>query len=108
MDGYDEITLTDNTRALGKYSDEIINSESYGQQPLAHKDLFAGNTTQDAAKLLNAILKGEGTNSQNAVVAANVASALQIFYPSENLQLAFNEAMDFIKSGQGNKHFKLN
>jgi anthranilate phosphoribosyltransferase len=108
MDGYDEITLTDNTRSIGKYSDEIVNAESFGQSELKQVDLFAGNTTQDAAKLLTSVLKGNGTNPQNAVVAANVASALQIFHPNENLPNSFNEALSFIKSGQGSKHFKLN
>ncbi|MFT6503652.1 MAG: anthranilate phosphoribosyltransferase [Crocinitomicaceae bacterium] len=108
MDGYDEITLTDNTRYIGKYSDEIVNAESFGQSKLKQADLFAGNTTQDAAKLLTSVLKGNGTNAQNAVVAANVASALQILHPNENLPNSFNEALSFIKSGQGSKHFKLN
>lgn len=108
MDGYDEITLTDNTRSLGKYSDEIINGNSFDSPVLKRDDLYAGKTSHDAAKILTSILKGEGTKSQNAVIAANVASALQIFHPNENLKSLFTESAEFIKSGQGSKHFKLN
>lgn len=108
MDGYDEITLTDTTRSLGKYSDEILSGRSFEHTSLKQEDLFAGKTPIDAAKILVSILKGEGTSSQNAVVAANVAVALSIYHPNENLKSSFNESLDFIRSGQGNKHFKLN
>lgn len=108
MDGYDEITLTDNTRSLGKYSDEIINGSSFDTPILKQEELYAGNSTHEAAVILVSILKGEGTKSQNAVVAANVASALQIFHPNEKLKALFDESIDFIKSGQASKHFKLN
>lgn len=108
MDGYDEITLTDSTRSLGKYSDEIINGKSFDLSSLKQEELFAGATTEQAAKILVSILKGEGTKAQNYVVAANVAVALSIYHPNENLKSLFNESLGFIESGQGNKHFKLN
>ncbi|MBL4862745.1 MAG: hypothetical protein JKY09_06990 [Crocinitomicaceae bacterium] len=99
MDGYDEITLTDNTRVLGKHVDAIVNHETFSINPVHPSKLFAGATVQDAAKLMRQILSGQGTPAQNQVVAANVASALQLYEPNAELVDLYNASIDFIEKG---------
>ncbi|MCH2231560.1 MAG: anthranilate phosphoribosyltransferase [Crocinitomicaceae bacterium] len=99
MDGYDEITLTDATRVLGKHVDFIVDSTDFSTKKINTEDLFAGKSIQNAAQIIIRILNGEGTNSQNDVIASNAALALQMLEPNHTIQEAFNETIDFIKSG---------
>lgn len=107
MDGYDEITLTDSTRVLGKYNDQIVNSSSFDARVLEPIDINGGSTVDEAAKILMNILKGQGTYAQNTSVSANVAMGLQLYSPNENLLDLFNESQRFIESGQAAKHFNF-
>ncbi len=108
MDGYDELTLTDSTRLLGKYDDKIFTSESFGTEKVAPAEIFAGNTIQSAANIIVSILSGKGSKVQNDVIAANVATALQLYQTETSITELFNESIAFIQSGQGSKHFKFN
>jgi len=107
MDGYDEITLTDSTRVLGKYNDQIVNANSFDSDIVQPAEIHVGNTVDEAAKILLNILKGQGTSAQNASVSANVAMGLQLYSPNENLLDLFNESQQFISSGQVVKHFNF-
>ncbi|MCO4813218.1 MAG: anthranilate phosphoribosyltransferase [Flavobacteriales bacterium] len=107
MDGYDEITLTDSTRVLGKYNDQIVNSSSFDSRVLEPIDINGGSTVDEAAKILMNILKGQGTYAQSTSVSANVAMGLQLYSPNENLLDLFNESQRFIASGQAAKHFNF-
>ena len=107
MDGYDEITLTDSTRVLGKYNDQIVNSSSFDSRVLEPIDINGGSTVDEAAKILMNILKGQGTYAQSTSVSANVAMGLQLYSPNESLLDLFNESKRFIASGQAAKHFNF-
>lgn len=99
MDGYDEITLTDVTRILGKHVDHTIDASNFNTQSVQSKDLFAGNSVQDAASIIRSILSGQGTEAHNKVIAGNVAVAIQMFEPSNSLQDLYNETQNFLRSG---------
>lgn len=107
MDGYDEISLTDNTRILGNTQDEILNASNLDIDNLQPKDLQSGGTVENAVKLLTKILRGEGSNTQNQVVAINVAMARKIINEHYDLKDCFNDSLQFIQSGQTAKHFNL-
>jgi anthranilate phosphoribosyltransferase len=107
LDGYDELTLTDQTRVLSQKSDYIRNSNSFEVESLSQDSLFGGSNIHEAAELVRNISKGSGTAEQTTVVAANVAESLLCFDDSINLGEAFQESKDFILSGQTAKHFKL-
>lgn len=107
MDGYDEITLTNSTRVLGKYNDQIVDAKTFGVNTITANGIHGGNTVTEAAKILISILKGKGTDAQNASVSANVAMGLQLYFPKEKLISLYNESLNFIKSGQAAKHFNF-
>lgn len=107
MDGYDEISLTDNTRILGNTQDEILNASNLDIDNLQPKDLQSGGTVENAVKLLTKILRGEGSNAQNQVVAINVAMARKTINEHYDLKDCFNDSLQFIQSGQTAKHFNL-
>ena len=99
MDGYDEITLTDSTRVLGKHVDHAIDHSNFNTNRSKQSEILSGHSIQGAAMIIKQILSGQGTNAQNNVIAANVAVALQMFEPNSSLQDSFNEATTFLKSG---------
>ena len=99
MDGYDEITLTNATRVLGKHVDFTIDNVDFNTSRIKPEDLFAGKSIKDAANIIIQILNGKGTTSQNDVIAANAAVALQMFEPKHTIQESFNETVNFLKSG---------
>jgi anthranilate phosphoribosyltransferase len=107
MDGYDEITLTEQTRILGLKSDELINANLFDINIVKADALRAGKTVDESAKIVKAILKGEGSTEQTNVVAVNTAIALECFHPTTSKIELFNESLSFIKSGQASKTFKF-
>lgn len=100
MDGFDEISLTDDTRVLGGQSDTVLNASSFGATNLQLSAIRGGRTVHDAAQTLHSILEGNGSDPQNSVVAANVAVALQLYHPSTSVKELFTEALQFIQTGK--------
>jgi len=107
MDGYDEITLTDTARLLSKDNDQIVSPAQFGTKPVSTSLLKSGGSVNKAAKVLRDIVKGNGTEAQTRVVAANVATAIRTIKPETKLSDAFDETLSFIRSGQTAKHFNL-
>ena len=108
MDGYDEFTLTEQTRILGKKSDEYLNAQTFNVNPVNSESIYSGNSIKEAAQIVKSILGGQSTLEQTNVIAANTALALQCFHPNEQIQDLFNEANSFIKKGLAAKFHKLN
>lgn len=107
MDGYDEITLTDTTRLLAANNDRVVNASHFGTQTVSPSLLKSGGSIPKAAKILRNITKGEGTEAQTRVVAANVAAAIQTMKQNTSLREAHTEAIKFIRSGETAKYFNL-
>ena len=77
LDGYDEISLTDDTKVITNAGEKVFTPEQIGKRMVQPQDIYGGNTPEEAAKIFLKIIKGEGTFAQNAVVFANSAMALQ-------------------------------
>lgn len=79
VDGYDEISLTGDTRIFGRKSAQLFTPIGLGFKQLKPQDLLGGNSVKENADILLAILKGKGTDAQNNVVLANAALAISIY-----------------------------
>lgn len=77
LDGYDEISLTADTKIFDKSGEHIFSAQELGFQNISAKSIFGGNSIQEAAKIFKNVLEGYGTSEQNAVVLANAAMALK-------------------------------
>ena len=77
LDGYDEISLTSDTKIFDKSGEYIFSAQELGFKNITSNSIFGGNTKQDAAKIFRSVLEGYGTYEQNAVVLANAAMALK-------------------------------
>jgi len=103
LDGYDEISLTNDTKVITNEGEKIMTPEQLGKRMVSPEDIAGGNSVEEAAKIFSMILKGEGTWAQNAVVLANAAMALQCTGHFKNYDEAYNEAVKSLESGKANK-----
>ncbi|MDF2551248.1 MAG: trpD [Chryseobacterium sp.] len=97
LDGYDEISLTSDSKIITKNSEEIYSTKDLGFNTLDPKSIVAGETPQESAKIFRNILEGNGTFEQNAVVVANAAVALhhtQKFGKYEDCLLLAQESLE--------------
>ncbi len=108
MDGYDELTLTDQTRILGRTSDEYLSANNFSIDAVNSESIHSGNSIKDAADIVRSILRGESSVEKTNVIAANTALALQCYHPNESIQNLFNEAVSFIRKGETAKFHKIN
>ena len=76
LDGYDEISLTNDTKVITNEGEKFLTPEQLGKRMVMPEDIYGGNTAEEAARLFVKIIKGEGSWAQNAVVLANAAMAL--------------------------------
>ena len=77
LDGYDEISLTSDTKIFDKIGEKIYSAEELKFKNINPESIFGGNTKQESAVIFKTILEGNGTYEQNSVVLANAAMALK-------------------------------
>lgn len=103
LDGYDEISLTNDTKVITNEGERIMTPEQLGKRMVSAQDISGGNSVEDATKIFTTILKGEGTWAQNAVVLANAAMALHCTGRYRSYDEAYNEAVKSLESGNANR-----
>jgi anthranilate phosphoribosyltransferase len=106
LDGYDEISLTTDTKILSNTGESIKTPYQLGKKRVFAAELEGGNTVAEAAAIFKNIIEGKGTWSQNAVVLANAAMALHVTGKYENYELAFQAAVHSLESGAANNCLK--
>ena len=103
LDGYDEVSLTDDTKVITNAGEQVLTPEQIGKRMVQPHDIFGGNSPEEAAKIFLKIIKGEGTWAQNAVVFANAAMALQCSGNYTSYDNAYNAAVESLESGKANE-----
>jgi anthranilate phosphoribosyltransferase len=106
LDGYDEISLTTDTKILSNTGESIKTPYQLGKKRVFAAELEGGDTVAEAAAIFKNIIEGKGTWSQNAVVLANAAMALHVTGKYENYDLAFQAAVHSLESGAANNCLK--
>ena len=77
-----------------------MSAESLGKRTVNAVDIYGGDTVEEAAKIFIDILKGEGSWSQNAVVLANSAMALQCTGKYSDYETCYQLAVESLESGR--------
>ncbi len=106
LDGYDEISLTADTRVITKEGEKTYDAIYLGKRSASPADLHGGQTASESAKLFHRILRGEGTWAQHAVVLANAALALQTA-SGNDYDSCYNAALESFESGKALEKFNL-
>lgn len=105
LDGYDEISLTGDTKVITNEGEKILTPEYLGKRMVSAADIHGGNSVEDAAKIFVKILKGEGSWAQNAVVLANAAMALQCIGKYRDYEVCYGIAVESLESGKAFEAF---
>ena len=102
LDGYDEISLTTDTKIVTNKGEFTLSPYALGKKRVFAEDLSGGATVEEAATIFRNIIQGKGTWSQNAVVLANAAMALNLTGKYENYEQAYQAAVTSLESGAAN------
>ncbi|MBS1668505.1 MAG: anthranilate phosphoribosyltransferase [Bacteroidetes bacterium] len=100
LDGYDEISLTNDTKVITNEGEKIMTPEQLGKRAVVASDIYGGGTVEESAKIFTKILKGDGTWAQNAVVLANAAMALDCTGTYKSYEEAYSVAVESLESGK--------
>ena len=106
LEGYDEISLTGDTKVITNNGEQILSAEYLGKRTVSPSSIYGGDTTDEAAKIFLKILQGEGTWSQNAVVMANAAMALYATGRFKNYEESYAASVESLESGKAYQGFK--
>jgi len=100
LDGYDEISLTGNTKTISRLSEGMLKPADFGVDQINQSDIIGGESIEDSAQIFLNILGGKGTVSQNNVVCANAGIAIATV-ENCNPKEGFEKAKESLVSGKG-------
>lgn len=107
LDGYDEISLTGDTKIFDKSGENIFSAEELGFKNIDAETITGGKTKGESAEIFMKILKGAGTYEQNAVVLSNAAKALQNTEKYGDYQNCLTMAEESLESGKAFERLKV-
>ena len=105
LDGYDEISLTGNTKSISNKSEIMISAEDFGLKKLNQIDIIGGTTIAESSKIFTAILSGKGTEAQTNVVCANAGMAIATVNNCSPIE-GFELAKESLLSGKASEKLK--
>ncbi|HKK77781.1 MAG TPA: anthranilate phosphoribosyltransferase [Saprospiraceae bacterium] len=100
LDGYDEISLTGDFKLRTNDSERIITPKMMGYQQINPKELYGGETAEEAATTLLNVLQDKATPAQKAVVMANAGLAIRVIRSEQSMEDCLAEARESIESGR--------
>ncbi|QCW99213.1 anthranilate phosphoribosyltransferase [Aggregatimonas sangjinii] len=105
LDGYDEISLTGNTKTISNTSEGMIKPSDFGVSTIKQSDIVGGDDIAESAGIFLNVLQGKGTEAQNNVVCANAGVAIATV---ENIHIkdGFEKAKESLLNGSGLKALK--
>ncbi len=106
-DGYDEISLTGEFTVVTSQGSQVYSPEDIGFAKVNPEDLFGGETVEEAATIFKTILNRKGSESQNNVVIANAAFAIQCYDQQKSIESCISEAKASLESGKAFEKLQL-
>jgi anthranilate phosphoribosyltransferase len=98
-DGYDEVSLTDDTRFSSNSKEGYLSPSDFRMEKIDPVSIYGGNTKKEAAEIFINILNGKAATEQNNVVIANAALGLNLYYPEKELAECVEIARESLVSG---------
>jgi anthranilate phosphoribosyltransferase len=106
LDGYDEISLTNDTKVITNEGEKVMTPEQLGKRMVTAQDIYGGNSVEESAGIFTKILKRDGSWAQNAVVLANAAMSLYCTGNYSAYDDAYAAAVESLESGRANETLK--
>ncbi|WP_452223612.1 anthranilate phosphoribosyltransferase [Lacinutrix chionoecetis] len=99
LDGYDEISLTGETKIISNLSENILQPSDLNIDKIEQSQISGGTTVKEAARIFKKIISNKGTEAQNNVVCANAGLAIATVEGISHTE-GFNRAKDSLESGK--------
>ena len=100
LDGYDEISLTGNTKTISNHTESMLKPSDFGVKQIKQSDIVGGDSIDTSAQIFLNVLQGKGSEAQNNVVCANAGIAIATVEDLTPLQ-GFERAKESLLSGKG-------
>ncbi|MBL30476.1 MAG: anthranilate phosphoribosyltransferase [Flavobacteriaceae bacterium] len=106
LDGYDEISLTTNTKAFTHNNEMILNSDSFRVPKINHEQIQGGEDIISSANIFMNVIQNKGTEAQQNVVCANAGIAISTALDIDPMD-GFLMARESILSGKALESLKI-
>ncbi|WP_405247269.1 MULTISPECIES: anthranilate phosphoribosyltransferase [unclassified Cellulophaga] len=100
LDGYDEISLTGNTKTISNTTESMLKPSDFGVRAVTMQEIAGGESIEASAQIFLNILQGKGTEAQINVVCANAGMAIATVDRLTPMQ-GFERAKESLVSGKG-------
>lgn len=100
LDGYDEISLTGDTKTISNGSEGIIKPADFGLTAIKADEIAGGDDIPNSAQIFMNVLSGKGTAAQNNVVCANAGVAISTVENTTPRE-GFDKAKESLLNGKG-------
>lgn len=105
LDGYDEISLTDEFKVMTNRYETIYRPSDLGFALASQEALSGGATPEEAAYIFDAVLQGRATQAQTDCVLINASFAIQARHPQRPIDECVAVAHEALASGKAWKTF---
>lgn len=105
LDGYDEISLTGNTKTISNNSEGMLAPSDFGVASIKQAEIVGGDSIEESAQIFMNVLQGRGTEAQNNVVCANAGVAISTV-ENTGVKDGFEKAKESLLNGSGLKALK--
>ena len=105
LDGYDEISLTDEFKVMTNRYETIYRPADLGFSIARQEELYGGDTPQEAARIFDNVLENRATKAQTDCVLINASFAIQAVEPMKRIEECVAIARESLESGKALKTF---
>ena len=105
VDGYDEISLTDDVKLFTNNNEQILRPSSFGFKKIEPNSISVGETISESAEIFMSILSNCSSKEQKNVVAINSGLAISTA-TGMSIEDGINKAKESIESGNAKKVFE--
>lgn len=106
LDGYDEISLTDEFKVMTNRYETIYKPSELGFDIVRQEELFGGNTPQEAARIFDNVLHNCASKAQTECVLINASFAIQAMEPLKPIEECVAIARESLQSGKALRTLK--
>ena len=106
LDGYDEISLTDEFKVMTNRYETIYRPADLGFFIARQEELYGGDTPQEAARIFDNVLENRATKAQTDCVLINASFAIQAVEPMKRIEECVAIARESLESGKALKTFR--
>ena len=100
LDGYDEISLTDEFKVMTNRYETIYRPAELGFSVARREELYGGTTPQEAARIFDQVLGNRATRAQTDCVLINASFAIQAIDPMRDIESCVGIARESLESGK--------